>query len=163
MEWINLWATSNKNNKKIWLKSSYPYFCTPKTKRAYCFVGRKDDSVAQLVEQYTFNVWVLGSNPSRITKNTEASFLGGFFYISFMPAMYILYSVKINKYYVGACTDLQRRLYEHNIGHSKFTSTGMPWEVKYTEEFDSLIDAKKRETEIKKKKSRKYIEYLIGG
>ena len=28
----------------------------------------KKDSVAQLVEQYTFNVWVLGSNPSGITK-----------------------------------------------------------------------------------------------
>ena len=27
------------------------------------------DSVAQLVEQYTFNVWVLGSNPSRVTSN----------------------------------------------------------------------------------------------
>ena len=25
------------------------------------------DFVAQLVEQYTFNVWVLGSNPNRIT------------------------------------------------------------------------------------------------
>ncbi len=29
---------------------------------------KKKDSVAQLVEQYTFNVWVLGSNPSGITK-----------------------------------------------------------------------------------------------
>jgi hypothetical protein len=27
-----------------------------------------NDSVAQLVEQYTFNVWVLGSNPSGITE-----------------------------------------------------------------------------------------------
>ena len=27
----------------------------------------KDDSVAQLVEQYTFNVWALGSSPSGIT------------------------------------------------------------------------------------------------
>jgi hypothetical protein len=26
------------------------------------------DSVAQLVEQYTFNVWVLGSSPSGITE-----------------------------------------------------------------------------------------------
>jgi hypothetical protein len=26
------------------------------------------DSVAQLVEQYTFNVWALGSSPSGITK-----------------------------------------------------------------------------------------------
>jgi hypothetical protein len=31
-------------------------------------VLKKHDSVAQLVEQYTFNVWVLGSSPSGITK-----------------------------------------------------------------------------------------------
>ena len=30
--------------------------------------GKKEDSVAQLVEQYTFNVWALGSSPSGITK-----------------------------------------------------------------------------------------------
>ena len=29
---------------------------------------KSNDSVAQLVEQYTFNVWALGSNPSGITK-----------------------------------------------------------------------------------------------
>jgi len=56
---------------------------------------------------------------------------------------------KVNKYYVGACTNLERRLYEHNIGHSTFTSTGIPWELKYTEEFSSLPEAKKREKEIK--------------
>jgi len=33
--------------------------------------AKKYDSVAQLVEQYTFNVWVLGSNPSGITKNLQ--------------------------------------------------------------------------------------------
>ena len=32
----------------------------------------KGDSVAQLVEQYTFNVWVLGSSPNGITKGREA-------------------------------------------------------------------------------------------
>ena len=37
----------------------YPYLCTPKIK--------KIDLVAQLVEQYTFNVWALGSSPSQIT------------------------------------------------------------------------------------------------
>ncbi len=44
----------------------------------------------------------------------------------FMPYMYILYSGKINKYYIGACIDFDRRLYEHNIGHSTFTKTGIP-------------------------------------
>ena len=79
-----------------------------------------------------------------------------------MPHIYIIYSNKLNKYYVGACIDLQRRLYEHNIGHSKFTSLGLPWILKYLESFATLPHAKKRELEIKKKKSRIYIEKLIG-
>ena len=78
-----------------------------------------------------------------------------------MPYTYILFSTKLNKYYVGACIDLERRMYEHNIGHSKFTSTGVPWELMYTEIFESLPEAKKRELAIKKMKSRKYIESLF--
>ena len=42
-----------------------PYFCTP--------FKTGNDSVAQLVEQYTFNVWVLGSSPSGITTKTPQS------------------------------------------------------------------------------------------
>ncbi len=45
----------------IWIVLFYAYFCTPLN-------GKTEDSVAQLVEQYTFNVWVLGSSPSGITK-----------------------------------------------------------------------------------------------
>jgi putative endonuclease len=78
-----------------------------------------------------------------------------------MAFVYIIYSAKVNKYYIGACTNLERRLYEHNIGHSTFTSTGVPWELKYTEQFSSLPEAKKREKEIKNRKSRVYIESLI--
>ncbi len=83
----------------------------------------------------------------------------GYFFI--MPYTYILFSRKLNKYYVGACIDLSRRLYEHNIGHSKFTSSGTPWEVVYQEFYDSLPLAKKREANIKKMKSRKYIDELV--
>ncbi len=78
-----------------------------------------------------------------------------------MPYCYIIYSAKLSKYYVGARINLQRRLYEHNIGHSKFTATGLPWILKYNEEFETLQLAKKRETEIKKRKSKIYIEKLI--
>jgi len=35
------------------------------------------------------------------------------------------------------------------------------WELVYTEEYAERLDVVKREIEIKKKKSRKYIEYLI--
>ncbi len=76
--------------------------------------------------------------------------------------LYILFSKKLNKYYVGACTDIERRLYEHNIGHSKFTATGMPWLLVYKEQFENLSLAKQREAYIKKQKSRKYIMALIG-
>jgi len=78
-----------------------------------------------------------------------------------MAEMYILFSKKLNKYYVGACINLSRRIYEHNIGHSKFTSTGTPWELVYKESYEDLIQAKRRELQIKKMKSRKYIESLI--
>ncbi len=78
-----------------------------------------------------------------------------------MAFMYILHSKKLNKYYVGACTNLERRLYEHNIGHSKFTSLGVPWVLILKEEYEDLVFAKKRELEIKRKKSRIFIEELI--
>ena len=78
-----------------------------------------------------------------------------------MSYVYILFSEKLNKYYIGACNDINRRLYEHNIGHSKFTATGIPWKIKYHESFEDLITAKKREAQIKRMKSRKYIEALI--
>ncbi len=78
-----------------------------------------------------------------------------------MAYTYILYSEKLNKYYVGACIDIDRRLKEHNTGHSKYTSTGLPWILKYKEEFETLQEAKKRELAIKKMKSRIYIEGLF--
>ena len=78
-----------------------------------------------------------------------------------MPFTYILYSSKLDKYYIGACIDLERRIREHNSGHSKFTSTGKPWTLEYSENFENLIEAKRREMQIKKMKSCKYIEDLI--
>jgi putative endonuclease len=75
--------------------------------------------------------------------------------------VYILFSLKLNKYYVGSTADLQRRLVEHNRGKEKFTKTGVPWLLVYSEAFGQITAARKRELEIKKKKSRKYIESII--
>ena len=78
-----------------------------------------------------------------------------------MPYCYILYSSSLDKYYIGACNDINRRLIEHNSGKSKFTSKGIPWDVVYKEFYNSLPEAKKRESYIKKQKSRKWIINLI--
>ena len=37
-----------------------------------------EELVAQLVEQYTFNVWALGSSPSQFTKGVQM--MNSFFY-----------------------------------------------------------------------------------
>lgn len=75
---------------------------------------------------------------------------------------YILYSSTLDRYYVGSTTDMIRRLSDHNRGKENFTKTGCPRELVYKEEFIDLKNARERERTIKKQKSRKYIESLIG-
>ena len=76
--------------------------------------------------------------------------------------IYILYSEKCDKYYIGQSSSLEQRLYEHNHGKGgKFSKSCSPWKLVYHEKCTSRIEAVKREKEIKSKKSRKYIELLI--
>ena len=75
--------------------------------------------------------------------------------------VYIIYSPLLDKYYIGYTTDLIKRLSEHNSGISTFTSKASDWVLKYHELFPKRELAMKREKEIKDKKSRKYIEWLI--
>jgi putative endonuclease len=78
-----------------------------------------------------------------------------------MFTVYIIYSTHLNRYYVGYSEDVQKRLAEHNSGISDFTSKTNDWQLKYTEIFDNRKQAISREREIKNKKSRKYVEWLI--
>jgi putative endonuclease len=78
-----------------------------------------------------------------------------------MAYVYILKSLKNNRFYIGSTNDIDRRLDEHNRGKSLYTKSVRPFELVYKEEFLLLKDARKREYLIKKKKSRKYIETLI--
>ncbi|GAB5524077.1 MAG: hypothetical protein Roseis2KO_19490 [Roseivirga sp.] len=75
--------------------------------------------------------------------------------------VYIIYSEGRDRYYVGSCDQLDRRISDHNAGRSKYTKSGKPWTLKYHEVYATRQEARQREREIKKKKSRKYIEFLI--
>jgi putative endonuclease len=66
-----------------------------------------------------------------------------------------------NKFYTGSTSAIEKRLQEHNTGISTFTSKANDWELCYVEKFETRELAMKREKEIKHKKSRKYIEYLV--
>ncbi len=72
--------------------------------------------------------------------------------------VYILYSVSKDKYYIGHTENLDRRLEEH-CSRKNLGSTD--WQVQYKENYDTRAKAMKREREIKRKKSRSYIKWLL--
>jgi len=78
-----------------------------------------------------------------------------------MYFVYILYSLSTDRFYIGHAEDVNTRFQQHNNGYSKSTKSGIPWKLEYTEEFHTRSQAMKREAEIKKMKSRKYILKLI--
>ncbi|MFH0736277.1 MAG: GIY-YIG nuclease family protein [bacterium] len=74
---------------------------------------------------------------------------------------YIIYSKTLDKYYIGSTENIEDRLARHKRGSSKFTSRAKDWVLVYSEKYDTKSEAIKREYEIKRQKSRKYIESLI--
>ena len=72
--------------------------------------------------------------------------------------VYIIYAPSINQYYVGQTEDPEDRIFRHNNSGSKSTKKASDWQFKYTEDRKAALH---REQEIKKQKSRKYIESLI--
>jgi putative endonuclease len=109
-----------------------------------------------LVERLHGMQEVSGSTPLFSTKHIPA--IAGFF-MEFH--VYIIYSQKLDRYYLGYTENIVVRLQQHNSGESTFTSKATDWQLCYTEKFSSRELAHKRELEIKRKKSRKYIEWLI--
>ncbi len=76
---------------------------------------------------------------------------------------YILYAAKYNRFYVGHSEDVGARLQRHNNKGVPSTKPYIPWLLIYYEEYATRAEASNRELEIKKKKSRKYIEFIVNG
>ncbi len=74
---------------------------------------------------------------------------------------YIIQSQKNGRFYIGSCHDIDVRIERHNAGATPSTKLGRPWKLIYSESYETNSEALKREREIKSKKSRKYIEFLI--
>ena len=77
--------------------------------------------------------------------------------------VYILYSNKIDRYYVGFSSDVERRLFYHNLGKKGWTKRGVPWKLVYKFKCKDKKHAMLVEKIIKSQKSRRYIEDLISG
>lgn len=75
-----------------------------------------------------------------------------------MYFVYIIYSAIKDKYYIGQTEDIEKRITEHN---QRKNLAAQDWKLQYHEEYNTRSEAMLRETEIKKKKRRAYIQSLI--
>lgn len=73
---------------------------------------------------------------------------------------YVLRSEKNGRNYYGSTNNLKRRLYEHNLGHTKSLEYIRPLKLIYYEEFRTLIEARRREKFFKSGKGREFIKGL---
>ena len=75
--------------------------------------------------------------------------------------MYIIESTTRKYRYVGITKNLERRLKEHNVGANKTTSPYKLFILKYTESFDSRLEARKREMFFKSGEGRELLNNLL--
>ena len=78
-----------------------------------------------------------------------------------MYTVYIIYSDKIDKYYIGFSSDVSDRIKKHNRKSKGFSSLRRPWVILYTESFENKRDAMVREKQLKNWKNRDRLEALI--
>ena len=78
-----------------------------------------------------------------------------------MYSVYIIYSRKIDKYYIGFSSDVNERLLKHNRKSKGFSSLGRPWILLHTEHYIIKKDAMNREKQLKNWKNRERLEALI--
>lgn len=80
------------------------------------------------------------------------------------PTLYVLLSEKDRRTYVGSTTNFEARLSLHNSGRVKSTKHRKPFKVLFTEEFEILKEARKREQYYKsgagRRKLKNYFEKL---
>jgi putative endonuclease len=68
----------------------------------------------------------------------------------FMPHyVYILKSLKDNRYYIGETADVKARLDYHNSGMQRSTRNRIPFVLVYSEELNDRKEALQREKQIK--------------
>ncbi len=72
--------------------------------------------------------------------------------------VYILYSTKLEKYYVGSTHNLEDRLHRHNTGQSTFTKTGTPWNLVHNIEMVTRAEAVQLEMKIKKRGAKRFLQ-----
>jgi len=77
--------------------------------------------------------------------------------------VYILQSLKDNKYYIGETHDVEARLAFHNAGKQRSTKSRIPFKLILIEEFENRFLALEREKQIKSWKGGAAFKKIILG
>jgi putative endonuclease len=75
--------------------------------------------------------------------------------------VYILFSPKFHRTYVGQTGNLENRLSCHNNGRVRSTKHYRPWSLLYHEGYKNRAEAMRREKWYKSSSGRKFIAELI--
>ena len=76
--------------------------------------------------------------------------------------MYVLYSKKFNKIYIGYTSNLAQRFLSHNeLGKKGWTIKFRPWQIIHTKIREIKKEARAREKAQKSAKGREFIRLLI--
>jgi len=80
-----------------------------------------------------------------------------------MATVYILFSEKLNKHYIGSCKNLDERLVKHKEKEyiNSFTSNTNDWKLCFQVQDLDYQQARKIESHIKSMKSKIYIQNLM--
>lgn len=71
--------------------------------------------------------------------------------------VYILWSVSIERFYVGSTNDLADRLHRHNAGEGKYTKKGIPWRLIWNGSCADRSEAVRLENKIKKRGIKRFL------
>jgi putative endonuclease len=74
---------------------------------------------------------------------------------------YVLKSKTHNYFYRGHCKDLQKRLDQHNAGMTVSLRSYLPFEIIYFEQFETEIEAVKREKYFKTSRGREFLKKTL--
>ena len=79
-----------------------------------------------------------------------------------MASVYVLYSQKLHRFYVGSCKDLSYRIDQHlnKEFEGSFTTAAEDWELFHSIDGLTYKQARSIETHLKKMKSKTYIQNL---
>ena len=74
--------------------------------------------------------------------------------------IYLLFTDKDSKTYLGSTNDIERRINEHTAGKTRSTRNRRLLRLIYQEKFDTLREARDREKFLKSRKGRKELKTI---